>query len=255
MKKPILFFVLIACLASCTITKRHYRSGYHIEWYHRIPDKTEQQEENTFVQEVTLRHDTLVPIIKRPVSIITSTMAHTPRCTPPSQVKTMVPQKNIGALALTVKDSTRKTRLKKRDNIARYGSGEITHARAVKSARLSFLLGILSFVVLILPLFNILSPLVAATAVETGWQAMDLNRQENDPYVERKARAGIKLGRLYLLLFFIIAVAAIVLLGTLMIYGFAFTGGIGAAILFVMLVPLLVIMFLLATWMFFKYVV
>lgn len=42
MKKIIFFFAAIAALSSCTITKRHYAPGYHVDWKSRNAVKVNQ---------------------------------------------------------------------------------------------------------------------------------------------------------------------------------------------------------------------
>jgi hypothetical protein len=65
MKKIILFFAAIAALSSCTITKRHYAPGYHVDWKSRNAVKVNQD-----VVAEPAQNEIIVPFAQTPTEQI-----------------------------------------------------------------------------------------------------------------------------------------------------------------------------------------
>jgi hypothetical protein len=59
MKKVVFFFAAIAALSSCTITKRHYAPGYHVDWKSRNSVKVNQD-----LVEETKQKETIEPFVQ-----------------------------------------------------------------------------------------------------------------------------------------------------------------------------------------------
>lgn len=58
MKKILLFFAVIAALSSCTITKRHYAPGYHVDW--KSMNSTQNQNRAPLTLETSNENKSLV---------------------------------------------------------------------------------------------------------------------------------------------------------------------------------------------------
>lgn len=101
------YFLLIAVLvvfaSSCTITKRRYNSGYHIEWKHAAAKVEKNNHENELAKVETPTEETVAPV-ETPASepsVVTSTPANTVVSNPVAETSKSIAEKSVSKKSTT----------------------------------------------------------------------------------------------------------------------------------------------------------
>lgn len=245
MRAQAAILVMLCCLlAACSITKRHYRKGFHIEWRNHTPVQPVAEQLPGYItgKEYTqhagpLPADSIFAVdnVHAPVphSNVVPQKAHAPK---PARAVNIYKRRASPVMAQPVKTPVPV------DN-----PGEQEMARRYAKQSLAF--GICSIILFFF--FFILAPFLAVAAIRRGRMALRFNSGP-DPAVARRARTGILIGQIVLVLIMVLAIAFLVLAISLLLSLNAGAGLTAAALVLVMFLCIIAVFLAIGAFMLFS---
>jgi hypothetical protein len=216
MKKWSSGILIVFCLlaVSCTVTKRHYRKGFHVQWHHALPERIgngeEQVTEAVAAEDQNVLFDTLEQLAMVPPAMfdVEDPAFQAQRLVNPVQDKTPNP-------FLVQLKSFSPSRVPQDLPLHRHAFAPVqpylfstgVEVPGKQEADQSLLFGILALCLFVFLFFPAL--IFGIPAIESGRLARDRNRDQ-DEKVTKRARTGIVLGRIALCLVFAVLVAAFI---------------------------------------------
>lgn len=195
--------VLICLLAvSCTVTKRHYRKGFHVQWHHSLPERLGSGDETA-----------LTPVSRGDQELLDT--LHDLALAPPALLQVEDPAFKPRSFSNITQQDNKQPFLVDNFHLQRpvfapvhpYLFSTGVEVPGKQEADHSLLFGILALVFFFFLFFPAL--IFGIPAIESGRLARDRNR-DHDAQVTKRARIGMALSSLALCLVFAVLLAAFI---------------------------------------------
>lgn len=251
MKNQLAYFLLILFLASCTITKRHYHPGYHVQWHKQvtIPNKSQPTENASTTTHLSADEKNMATQQEQHTStpIPPSIQAAQDISSRPAKIKTQPLKQPVATKPAPIIQPAKSTRPVKP---LPPDDKDLYDAQAARSANKALVRGILSFILLFV--ISCFSTLIALSAIRNGLEAQRSNKDNKK--LQGKAKTGVVFGKINIVLLMLVVLFSVGFIFYLLSGVASVSFGFGIPFLVMLLVLHLVLTYIYVK-LFFTYVV